>query len=141
MEMIYKDYLISDDKSKLDKQVILDFLVQSYWANRRPQERILRSIENSHCFGVYHNDKQIAFARVVTDNATVYYLCDVFVLKEYQGQGIGKKLVEQIVNSDEYEWMSGILGTLDAHSLYEQYGFERDLERSMRRIPQGRKTM
>ncbi|GAA0385285.1 GNAT family N-acetyltransferase [Paenibacillus motobuensis] len=140
MEVNYKNYLISDDKAKLDKQVILDFLAQSYWANRRPPERILRSIDHSHCYGVYLEEQQIGFARVVTDQATIYYLCDVFVLEEYQGQGIAKKLIEIITNSKEYEWMTGVLGTLDAHGLYEEYGFERDSERFMRRQPQGRRN-
>ena len=139
MEVLYKDYLISDDSDKINRQVVVDFLAQSYWANRRSPKRILRSIENSRCYGVYHKDIQIGFARVITDEATFYYLCDVFVLKEYQGQGIGKKLIELITNSEEYEWMSGMLGTFDAHGLYEQYGFERDSERFMRRIPQGRR--
>ncbi|MBR2566952.1 MAG: GNAT family N-acetyltransferase [Paenibacillus sp.] len=139
MEVYYKDYLITDDKEKIDKQVVLDFLAQSYWANKRPTERILKSIDHSNGYGVYHQGKQIAYARVVTDGATVYYLCDVFVLKEYQGQGIGKKLIETITNLKEYEWMTGILGTKDAHGLYEQYGFERDQERFMRRMPQGRR--
>lgn len=139
MEVMYKEYLITDDKVRINRQVVLDFLAQSYWANSRPPARILRSIENSRCFGVYHADKQIGFARVVSDEATVYYLCDVFVLKEYQGQGIGKKLIEVITSLEEYEWMTGILGTLDAHGLYEQYGFEKDPERFMRRVPQGSK--
>lgn len=140
MEVFFKEYQITDDKEKINRQVVLDYLAQSYWANRRTPERILKSIDNSHCYGVYHNEKQIGFARVVTDEATVYYLCDVFVIKEYQGQGIGKKLIEIITKSEEYEWMTGILGTLDAHGLYEQYGFERDSERFMRRIPQGKKA-
>jgi GNAT superfamily N-acetyltransferase len=139
MEVLFKEYLITDDKDKLNKQVILDFLAQSYWANKRPPQRILKSIDNSHCYGVYHNDLQIGFARVVSDEATVYYLYYVFILNTYQGQGIGKKLIEVIVNSEEYEWMTGILGTLDAHGLYEQYGFERDSDRFMRRLPQGKK--
>jgi len=139
MEVLYKEYLISDDKDKINRKVVLDFLARSYWANKRPPERIIRSIENSHCYGVYHQDNQIGFARVVTDEATFYYLCDVFVLNEYQGQGIGKKLIEIITNSEKYEWMTGVLGTLDAHGLYEQYGFEKDSDRFMRRIPQERR--
>ncbi|MCM3783526.1 GNAT family N-acetyltransferase [Neobacillus mesonae] len=138
MDVYYKDYLFSDNKDKIDRQVIMKFLAQSYWAKHRPPERILKSIDNSTCYGVYDQNKQIGFARVVTDEATVYYLCDVFVLEEYQGQGIGKKLIEVITNLKEYEWMTGILGTLDAHGLYEQYGFERDQERFMRRVPQKR---
>lgn len=141
MEVMYKDYLISDDREKINRKIVLDFLADSYWANRRPPERIIKSIENSHCFGVYHKENQIGFARVVTDQATVYYLCDVFVLEEYQGQGIGKKLIEIITNLEEYEWMTGILGTLDAHGLYEQYGFERAPDRFLRRTPQGRREM
>ena len=98
-------------------------------------QNILKSIENSDCYGVYHHESQIGFARVVSDEATVYYLCDVFVLKDYNGQGIGKKLVEVIVNSEKYKSLKGFLGTLDAHGLYEQYGFVRDSERLMRRVP------
>jgi ribosomal protein S18 acetylase RimI-like enzyme len=140
MEILYNDFLISDDKVKINRQCVLDYLAQSYWANRRQPERILKSIESSHCYGVYYNNNQIGFARIVTDGSTMFYLCDVFVLKEYQGQGIGKKLVEDIINSEEYEWMTGILATLDAHGLYEQYGFERESERFMGRLPQERKT-
>ncbi|HUC90400.1 MAG TPA: GNAT family N-acetyltransferase [Paenibacillus sp.] len=81
----------------------------------------------------------MGYARIVTDGATVYYLCDVFVLEEYRGQGVGKKLVEVIVEAEQYEYMTGILGTKDAHELYVQYGFEKDAERLMRRPPQGRK--
>ncbi|RXZ77436.1 N-acetyltransferase [Paenibacillaceae bacterium] len=141
MEVLFKEYVITDDKNRINRKVVLDFLAQSYWARRRPTERILKSIENSHCYGVYHKDQQIGFARVITDEATVFYLCDVFVLNEYQGQGIGKKLIEIIINSKEYEWMTGILGTLDAHGLYEQYGFEKDSNRFMRRVPQEIKKM
>ncbi|GAA3404929.1 GNAT family N-acetyltransferase [Paenibacillus hodogayensis] len=138
MEIRYKDYLITDDKSKIDKQVVLDYLARSYWGSRRTPERISRSIDNSECYGVFHDGRQIGFARIVTDGATVFYLCDVFVLEDYQGQGIGKKLIETITGSERYEWMTGILGTRDAHGLYEQYGFERDPERFMRRVPQAR---
>lgn len=95
----------------------------------------MKSIENSHCYGVYHQDKQVGFARVVTDEATVYYLCDVFVIPAYQGQGIGKKLVETITNAEKYEGMTGFLRTLDAHGRYEQYGFKREPENFMRRVP------
>ncbi|MBD7969248.1 GNAT family N-acetyltransferase [Paenibacillus gallinarum] len=138
MEVIFKDYLISDDKSKIDIEVVVEYLTRSYWANKRSIEKIKKSVELSKCYGVYHEGKQIAFARIVTDWATIYYLCDVFVLEEYQSKGIGKKLVESIINSKELEWTTGLLGTKDAHELYKQYGFERNSETYMRRAPQAR---
>ncbi|MUT64599.1 GNAT family N-acetyltransferase [Paenibacillus sp. NEAU-GSW1] len=124
MEKVYKQYVISDDKSRVDVEIVLDYLSRSYWASDRAEERIRKSIENSLCYGVYDGERQVAFARIVTDEATVYYVCDVFVLEAYQRQGIGKKLVETIVNSERFEGMKGLLGTRDAHGLYEQYGFE-----------------
>lgn len=80
MELLYNHYVISDDKSKIDRQIVLDFLATSYWAKKRDPERIVKSIETSYCYGVYCENKQIAFARVITDEATFYYICDVFVL-------------------------------------------------------------
>jgi GNAT superfamily N-acetyltransferase len=108
---------------------------RSYWANRRPKVKIKKSIENSLCYGVYYGGKQVGFARVVTDWATMYYLCDVFIDEEYRGQGIGKKLIEEIVSSEDLKNLFGYLGTKDAHTLYEQYDFIREPEKVMTRIP------
>ncbi|WP_441874589.1 GNAT family N-acetyltransferase [Paenibacillus sp. 2TAB26] len=94
---------------------------------------IKKSINNSVCFGVYDGDKQVGFARVVTDFATMYYLCDVYIDEEYRGAGLGKKLVEVI--TEQFEGMMGLLGTLDGHGLYEKYGFMKNTERFMNRRP------
>jgi len=128
-------YLISDDESLLNLETIKQFLARSYWANRRTNERIEKSIQNSLCYGVYQDGKQIGFARVVTDHATMYWLCDVYIDENYRGQGLGKKLVENITKSEKLKDLMGILGTKDAHQLYEQCGFEADKERMMRRMP------
>jgi GNAT superfamily N-acetyltransferase len=135
MNIETNDYLISDDKNLLNHETIKGFLARSYWANRRTNERIEKSIQNSICYGVYQEGKQIGFARVVTDRATMYWLCDVYIDEDYRGQSIGKKLVESITKSEELKDLMGILGTQDAHHLYEQYGFEADKERMMRRMP------
>ncbi|MEK5057936.1 GNAT family N-acetyltransferase [Paenibacillus sp. FSL H7-0326] len=82
---------------------------------------------------MYYGDRQIGFARIITDWATVYYLCDVFIDEEYRGRGLGKKLIEVII--EEYEGMMGLLGTLDGHGLYEKYGFMKNTERFMNRRP------
>ena len=133
LEVWHREYLISDDKSLVDSDVVCDFLSKSYWANHRTPEVIRKSIDNSVCYGIYHGDNMIGFARVVTDWATVYYLCDVFIDENHRGRGLGKKLVEAIIA--DFPSMMGLLGTKDAHGLYEQYGFVRDTQRFMRRRP------
>ncbi|MCR8630624.1 GNAT family N-acetyltransferase [Paenibacillus radicis (ex Xue et al. 2023)] len=130
-----EDLVISNDKSFLHLDTVFEFLSRSYWANKRSKERIRISIENSICYGVYINNRQVGFARVVTDGATMYYLCDVFIDEAYRGQSIGKKLIESIIKSEELKDLTGILGTKDAHGLYKQYDFELDQEKMMRRTP------
>ncbi|OCT11512.1 GCN5 family acetyltransferase [Paenibacillus pectinilyticus] len=135
MEITWNQFVISDDKGRLDVDTIKVFLSRSYWANKRPEERTLRSIENSICYGVYEGSKQVGYARIITDHATMYYLCDVFIDEDYRGMGIGKKLMESLTTSDELKDLMGLLGTKDAHELYKQYDFEPDAERFMRRVP------
>lgn len=115
---------ISTDKSKLQIKEIHEFLKGTYWAKYRTIEEVKTTIENSLCFGVYLNDKQIGFARIVTDYAVFAYLMDVYILPDHRGNGFSKKLMDFIVNFPELKgckiWM---LKTSDAHGLYEQYGF------------------
>ncbi len=127
------EYRISSDKSLLSIYWLCDFLPKSYWAIGRSKKQIELSIENSICFGVYHNGNQVGFARMVTDMATMYWLCDVFIDEKYRGKGLGKKLIKYIVESDNFKGLFGILGTRDAHGLYEIFGFEREPETFMRR--------
>lgn len=131
MSVGFGEYVISTDKTLLDYEMIYYFLAKSYWANKRSTEIIRKSIETSLCYGVYHGKKQIGFARVITDYATTYWLCDVVIDEKYRGKNIGKKLVETIINSKDLINLSGFLGTADAHGLYEQYGFVKDAGRFM----------
>ena len=118
------EYLISTDRSLLDPQVIHGYLSTSYWAAGVPEEVVGRSIENSFNFGVYRDEEQVGFARVVTDRATFAYLADVFVLEAHRGQGLGKWLVEVVLSHPDLQglrrWM---LATRDAHDLYRRYAF------------------
>jgi GNAT superfamily N-acetyltransferase len=115
---------ISDDRAKLDLDVIHGFLTRSYWAEGIKRERIQRAIDNSFPFGLYRNGRQIGFARVLSDLSAIAYLMDVFVLEEYRGEGLGKWLVENVLEYPAFEpvrrWM---LATEDAHELYRKYGF------------------
>jgi GNAT superfamily N-acetyltransferase len=122
-EIDYKGYLISNNKNLLSLDRIHDFLSRSYWANTRPRETIAESIKQSECFGVYLNGDQVGFARIVTDYCVMYWLCDVIIDEGHRGKGLGKKLVETIINHEEFKNLRGILGTSDAHGLYEKYGF------------------
>jgi GNAT superfamily N-acetyltransferase len=98
------EFTISTDKSRLDIEVIHSFLDRSYWAAGRSGETIRRSIENSLPFGVYKGDQQVGFARVITDYATFAWIADVFILDPFQGQGLGKWLMEVIIAHPE-RWM------------------------------------
>ena len=119
------DFKITTDKARLDLEVIHKFLSEeSYWAGERTIEQTKTAIENSICFGLYHGEKQIGFARVVSDKATFAYIGDVFVLSEYRGQGLSKWLMQVIVDHPELQGLRRwVLATKDAHGLYEQFEF------------------
>lgn len=120
------EYSISTDKELLDLVLIHHFLSkESYWSKNIPLEIVQRSIENSLCFGVYTNQKMIGFGRVVSDFATFAYLGDVFILPGHRGKGLSKWLMETILQHPQLQGLRRFcLGTRDAHSLYERYGFK-----------------
>lgn len=120
-------YFFSTDKSKLQLDVIHDYLSkESYWAQNMPIDLIKESIAGSICFAIYIDNKQIAYARVITDNATFAYLADVFVLEEYRGKGLSKELMRFIMDYPSFKKLRRfMLATRDAHGLYEQFGFSK----------------
>lgn len=115
----------STDKERLNAAMIHDFLInESYWAQTRTFEQTKTAIENSICFGVYDGEKQIGFARVVSDKATFAYIGDVFIIEEYRGCGLSKRLMQEIVSHPELQGLRRwLLATRDAHGLYEQFDF------------------
>ncbi len=118
-------YFINTDKSKLDYEVVHNFITNSYWAKGISFEDVKKGIENSFCFGVFKKESQIGFARVITDYSRLAHLADVFILKEYRGLGLGKWLMENIMNHPELQSIKKwTLLTEDAHGLYGQFGFQ-----------------
>jgi GNAT superfamily N-acetyltransferase len=118
------DFTISTDKSRLDIDVIHEFLDTSYWAAGRSVDTIRRSIENSIPFGVYKGDHQVGFARVITDYATFAWIADVFILDSFQGKGLGTWLMQVIIAHPELQgFRRWVLATKDAHELYRKLGF------------------
>ncbi len=118
------EYMVSTDPERIDLDVVHCYLTRSYWAAGIPRETVARSIAHSLPFGLYHGERQVGFARAITDRATYAYLGDVFVLDEYQGRGLGKWLMECIVAHPNLQGLRrwGLV-TRDAHNLYRPYGF------------------
>jgi len=124
------DYTVSADKDKLDLEFIHHSLSrEAYWSIDIPLETVKRSIENSMCFGVYvrtsgASDRQIGFARVITDYATFGYLADVFIAPEYRGKGLSKMMMAAIMDHPSLQgFRRWLLMTRDAHGLYKQFGW------------------
>ena len=127
------DYRIVEGSDKMKISDIVRLLKMTYWADKRPIEQIEKSLHNSSCYGVYleNTDKLVGFARVISDYATAYYLCDVIIDTEYQHKGLGTALVSYIESLPEYSGLRGILITRDAHALYRKFGYEVLNERVM----------
>ena len=118
-------YLISNDKDKLDIDLIHQYLsAVSYWAKGRNLAQVKTTLEASICFGVYLGEKQVGFARVLSDKVTLAYLADVFILPEHQGQGLGKRLIRTVLEHEDFQTVSWLLKTKDAQELYKKFGFE-----------------
>jgi N-acetylglutamate synthase-like GNAT family acetyltransferase len=118
------EFSITCDPDKQDVEVIHGFLSRSYWSKGIPEDTVKRSMDGSLCFALLHKGRQVGFARVISDFATIAYLGDVFVLEEYRGQGLSKWLMECVNAHPRLQglrrWM---LATSDAHGLYEKFGF------------------
>ncbi|HEU5168771.1 MAG TPA: GNAT family N-acetyltransferase [Chitinophagaceae bacterium] len=124
MDFTKDGFTISTEKEKLDIDLIQSFLNRTYWAEGISKEIIRRSIDGSLCFGVFENDKQVGFARMITDKATFAYLADVFIIEGYRGRGLSKWLMEVIMSHPDLQGLRRmILATKDAHGLYKQFGF------------------
>jgi GNAT superfamily N-acetyltransferase len=122
---VYRGYVFSAQKSRIDVEYVHRFLSErSYWAKKIPMDIVRTSIENSFCAGVYTGERQIGFARMITDYITFGYLADVFIDEVHRGKGLSKKLVEFILAFEDMKILRRImLGTADAHGLYSRYGF------------------
>jgi len=124
-ETIINDHLFSSDKTKLQLNVIHTYLSkESYWAQNIPFDIVKKSMKGSICFGIYLKDKQIGYARVVTDHATFGYLADVFILEARRGKGLSKQLMQFIMAHPDLQGLRRMmLATKDAQGLYKQFGF------------------
>jgi GNAT superfamily N-acetyltransferase len=118
------EFTVSTDRELIDLDVVHGFLTECYWAKGIPRGVVARSIENSLCFGLYAEGKQVGFARIVSDYATYAYIGDVFVLESFRRRGLGKWLMECVMQHPRLQGLRRwSLVTSDAHELYAQFGF------------------
>jgi GNAT superfamily N-acetyltransferase len=112
----------------MDVALITDFLSNSYWAKGRTAQQVQHTIDNSYCMGAFVAEQQVGFARVVTDYQTIGYIMDVFIVPECQGRGVGKQLMEALLNANELEAVNKfLLRTQDAGAFYQHLGFKAEL--------------
>ena len=136
MEWLNGEFVISDDPARLDTDWVIGALQGTYWAGRRPEAIIRRSIEKSICFGVYDGRMQVGFGRAVTDECTFAWICDVVIGADYRGRGLGTWLLECVLGHPAVAPTAlQVLATQDAHGLYEKLGFVRSGDRMMTRRP------
>jgi GNAT superfamily N-acetyltransferase len=149
-EWVMGEYVISTDKSRIDREKVHQFLASdSYWAVDIPYRAVDQAIEHSMCFGIYTKDgsELAGFARVISDHVRFAYLADLFIVPEHRGKGLSKWLVRTIIEYPDFQGVHFCLGTKDAHTLYQQYGgfkllednktwmiIERDLETVYKRF-------
>ncbi|GIM28516.1 N-acetyltransferase [Clostridium polyendosporum] len=126
MELIEHEYIFTDDKTKINLNAVHNLLKQSHWAQNRPLEIIAKSIENSLCFSIHHDNVQIGFARVVSDCAVYSLISDVIIDEKYRGTGLGKKFINFISNHPTIKDTSRVLWTRYAENLYLQCDFKEE---------------
>lgn len=116
---------VSSDKNKLDIPFILRELKQVSWLAPKTQEEVQTVLDASFCFGIYLNDKQIGFCRVITDYVVFAYVMDVFITAEQRGNGYASILINTMLSEPKLQevklWR---LATSDAHFLYKKFGFD-----------------
>ena len=123
----YGEYEVSNDAARIDFDRLEALIRQTYWAAHRPRELIERALSRSVLFGAYRKDDglQVGFCRVVTDFVSFGWVADVIVDEAFRGYGIGKALIQAVVDQPELAGLPLALSTTDAHGLYEQFGFTR----------------
>ena len=89
-------------------------------------------LKNTPYFVVALSDgKTIGLARVLTDYGNIYFIADVIVLPQYHGQGLGRLLMERVLDSIKSTVEPGetvqihLMSVKDREGFYEKFGFRR----------------
>lgn len=129
----WQGYEFTDDRDRMDFDAVFNLLARTYWASDRPRELQRRAFDHSICFSLLKSGQQIGFARVISDWATFAWIADVIIHPEHRASGLGKWMIDCLLQHPALETRSQWLATKDAHTLYERFGFSRT--ESLRRGP------
>jgi GNAT superfamily N-acetyltransferase len=125
MSLLPSGYELTDDPARIDAAAAHAYLTRSYWSPGIPLATVERAVANSLCVAVWHEGRQVAMARLVTDYATMAYLADVYVLEEHRGRGLSKAMIAHLLARPDLQGLRRwILFTRDAHSLYQRFGWQ-----------------
>jgi GNAT superfamily N-acetyltransferase len=124
MEWLKGEYLITDDQSRADIDFVHNSLNTTYWAENRPRKVVEKSLKKSVLLSLFKGDEQIGFTRIVSDEATFAWVCDVFIHPDHRGKGLGVWLMECIMAHPSMDVALQVLATKDAHGLYKKFGFQ-----------------
>jgi GNAT superfamily N-acetyltransferase len=132
-------YELDDDRGRVDVDAVHRYLSQeAYWVRGRDRNTIERLVrESTRVIGVYRGDEQVGFARVISDDSSMAWLGDVFVIEGHRGHGLGVELVREAVEHPAHRDLVWFLNTRDAHGLYAKFGFEAPGDGTMVRSRQG----
>jgi GNAT superfamily N-acetyltransferase len=136
MEWHHNDYTLTDANERVDLRAVCTLLAGTYWAAHRAPDAIVRSVRHSLCFSLFHAGEQVGLMRVVTDYATVGYLCDVIISDAHRGHGLGKWMMEVILTHPGLQGCRLDLFTADAQEFYRSFGFGPHRFTSMVRYPE-----
>lgn len=128
----YGEYCIFEGVDEMQVRDVMSLLKQTYWADQRSSEVMIHSMAHSICYGITDAKKNlVGFARVVTDYATMFYLCDVIIDTKHRRMGLGWQLMKFILEDERIKNLSGMLVTEFAHGFYEKFGFVKSGDRFM----------
>jgi N-acetylglutamate synthase-like GNAT family acetyltransferase len=120
----YRDeFVISDDRSRVQVEAVAELLAKTFWGHRRPRAVVEKLIQTSMCFSILRKQEQVGFARVVTDSAVFSWLSDVVIKDACRGRGLGEWLIGCILEHPQISGTQFVLQTTDAAGLYKKFGF------------------
>lgn len=117
-------FTLSDDQSKIDVDRVYALLGTTYWSASRSREVVEQCIDHSLCFGLFDGERQIGFVRVISDYTTTSWVSDMVVDGDYRGQGLGRWMMQCVMDHPRLQDTQFVLQTRDAHAFYARLGFE-----------------